>query len=300
MLTKPYSQIKMLLQKTMPRQSTTKNTLIICLQLVSLTIAIGMQNVHGADETKENRGQTLIRDLHERSMDTQIVTLQRMELRESGRTPRVRELYIFRRNHGKLPAASLVRFKAPADVANTGLLSIGDPTEGVDQWIYLPAHGRVRRIPTGRQGGRFAGSDFFYEDMRDRPVDLDRHHWKGEDKLNGQTVETVESTPLDPNTSTYDRRIYWIDTEKNIPMRIDFYRRGDTQPFKRFRVLETTVVDDLHVISDSIMEDLNSAHQTRLQTLRIERRYDLPEFLFTRQALEDPALDRPFQPSENP
>jgi len=252
-----------------------------------------------AEDEALARGKALMENLFEGSVESQLVTLQRMELTEPGRSPRVRELYVFRRSRGALPAASLVRFKSPPDVADTGLLSIGDRQEGVDQWIYLPAHGRVRRIPAGRQGGRFAGSDFFYEDMRDRPVELDEHRWRGGATLDGRPVEKVESRPLEASSSSYARRIYWIDPEKNLPVRIDFYRRGESDPFKRFRVLASKVVDDLRVISDSVMEDLESGHQTRLQSLLVERRYDLPDYLFSRRTLEDPALDRPFQPSDD-
>lgn len=244
----------------------------------------------------EERGKALMADLFARSRGTQLATLQRMELTESGRRPRVRELFLFRRNQGDLPAASLVRFRSPANVANTGLLSVGDRNEGVDQWVYLPAHGRVRRVPAGRQGGRFAGSDFFYEDMRDRPVDLDEHRWMGEEMKNGRKLEKVESRPKDPATSSYARRVYWIDPEKNLPFRIDFFRRSEPEPFKRYRVLETQTVEGLVIVRDSVMKDLESGHQTRMRVLCAEKRDDLPGSLFQRRTLEDPARDRPYHP----
>lgn len=255
--------------------------------------------IQASEDESLQRGRALMEAVFEQSTGMQLAALQRMELTEPGREPRVRELRIFRRSPGDSPAATLIRFTAPGDIAGTGLLSIGDSLAGVDQWVYLPAHGRVRRIPGGRQGGRFAGSDFFYEDLRDRPVSLDEHRWLGEEWLDGYRVERIESRPIDRASSSYSRRILWIDRERALPLRIDYYRTRDNQAFKRFKALAIERIGDFHVISDSLMKDLAGNHQTRLRQLCMEQRDDLPDYLFTHRALEDPSLDRLFRPCNN-
>lgn len=249
-----------------------------------------------ADSEQLERGRALMAAVFEQATGAQLAAFQRMELSEPGRESRVRELHVFRRGPGAGPAASLIRFTAPGNIAGTGLLSIGDSMSGIDQWVYLPAHGRVRRIPAGRQGGRFAGSDFAYEDLRDRPVDLDQHRWLGEDWLDGEQLQRVESRPIEAASSSYAKRVLWIDAQRALPMRIDFYRGRDSEPFKRFQVLATERVGDLLLISDSVMMDLASGHQTRLRQLCLEQRDELPDYLFSVRALEDPGLDRPFRP----
>ncbi|MCC5865468.1 MAG: outer membrane lipoprotein-sorting protein [Wenzhouxiangella sp.] len=248
------------------------------------------------DGEQPERGRALMAAVFEQATGVQLAAFQRMELIEPGRESRVRELYVFRRGPGAGSAATLIRFTAPGDIAGTGLLSIGDSLSGIDQWLYLPAHGRVRRIPAGRQGGRFAGSDFSYEDLRDRPVDLDQHRWLGEDWLDGERLERVESRPIEAASSSYAKRVLWIDAQRALPLRIDFYRGRDSEPFKRFQVLATERVGHLLLISDSLMLDLASGHQTRLRQLCLEQRDELPDYLFSVRALEDPGLDRPFRP----
>lgn len=280
-----------------PNHSNSARCRARCLQtLLACLLALCAGPALGDEEERLERGRLLMEAVFDQAAGAQLAIFLRMELIEPGRESRVRELQVFRRGPGAGPAATLIRFTAPGDIAGTGLLSTGDGLTGIDQWVYLPAHGRIRRIPAGRQGGRFAGSDFFYEDLRDRPVDLDQHRWLGEEWLDGEPVERVESRPIDAASSSYARRVSWIDPQRALPLRIDYYRGQDGNPFKRFEVLATERVGDLLLISDSRMLDLASGHQTRLRQLCMEQRDDLPDYLFSVRALEDPRLDRPFRP----
>lgn len=258
----------------------------------------------GAASARE-RGGALAQAVYSRAQGEPMAIHQRMELLEPGREPRVRELYAFRRSAdgaGQV-AASLIRFSAPADIADMGLLTIGEAAENREQWIYLPARSMTRRIPSGQQGSRFAGSDFFYEDLRDRASDLDEHIWQGTALLNGTDTEMITSVPRDPDSSVYAKRLVWIDPERALALRIDYYAPiGATgsapaeRPFKRYRVLAVAEIGGRPTVIESLMEDLESGHQTRL--VNLNTRYDdrIPDRLFTRRALEDPILERAFRP----
>ena len=67
-----------------------------------------------------------------------------------------------------------------------------------DQWIFLPAIKRARRISSSRKGGHFVGSDIFYEDLRDRKVAKDTHNIIGKEKVNG--LETIFIYKLEHNS----------------------------------------------------------------------------------------------------
>src|SRR5690606_2682534 len=58
---------------------------------------------------------------------------------------------------------SLIVFRAPKDVQNTALLTYNHVTGNDDQWIYLPALKRVKRIASANRSGPFMGSEFAYE-----------------------------------------------------------------------------------------------------------------------------------------
>lgn len=70
---------------------------------------------------------------------------------------------------------SLILIEAPADVRNTGFLSI-DYTSGKadEQWLYLPKVRRVARVPNSGKSDPFVGSDFTYSDLSlQNPADYD-------------------------------------------------------------------------------------------------------------------------------
>jgi hypothetical protein len=63
-------------------------------------------------------------------------------------------------------------FKSPADVKNTAFLTYDydDGAKDDDQWLYLPALKKVKRIPSTDKSSSFMGSDFSYFDMTDRDL----------------------------------------------------------------------------------------------------------------------------------
>ncbi len=81
-----------------------------------------------------------------------------MALVEKGHKPRVREMISFRQDLENGDTHSLIRFKKPVDIKDTGLLTLDyDQDKDSDQWIYLPAVKKSRRISSKRKGGRFVG-----------------------------------------------------------------------------------------------------------------------------------------------
>ena len=60
---------------------------------------------------------------------------------------------------------SALVFKTPRDISGTALLSHGNLVDDDDQWLYLPALKRVKRISSSNKTGQFVGSEFTYEDL---------------------------------------------------------------------------------------------------------------------------------------
>lgn len=250
----------------------------------------------GATESPSQRGQALAQQVYDRPDGDDAASQGTMVLSEAGREPRVRQLYSFRREGAGGEIANLIRFTAPADIDGTGLLTIDHADGSSDQWIYLPALKRDRRIPSARRGGRFVGSDLFYEDLQDRKVEEDRHRWLRKESLEGIETEVLESVPIDADSSVYGRWLSWIHPETLIPMRVDFFRSGEQTPFKRLRVYKVERIQGYWTVIDSVMKDLESGHQTRVVNEKTVYDRNLPERLFTNRALQDPSIDQRYRP----
>jgi hypothetical protein len=219
-----------------------------------------------------------------------------MTLTERGREPRLRRLVTYRLDKGAGSLATLIRFLEPGDVSGTGLLTV-DPAAGEsDQWLYLPALQRVRRISGDRKGGRFVGSDYYFEDLRDRKVAQDSHRITGQESVGGVRCEVLESVPVDAGNSVYRKRVSCIDPARLLPMRIDLFEKSLDAPSKRWTLNRAEKVQGYWTVMDSTMTDLETGHETRLAVERILYDRGLPDELFSTRFLEDETREARHRP----
>lgn len=121
---------------------------------------------------------------------------------------------------------TLIVFDKPRDIAGTAFLSYTKKVGPDDQWLYLPAFKRVKRISSNNKSGPFVGSEFAYEDMTSQEVEKYTYKFLREEELNGQKCFMIERYPVDKN-SGYTRQQGWIDQEHYRVQKIDFYDRKD-------------------------------------------------------------------------
>ena len=81
---------------------------------------------------------------------------------------RVRDICTFRKFIGE-DEYSVSFFTSPADIKDTAFLTLnhGETGREDDQWLFLPALSRTKRIPSSEKSAAFMGSDFNYSDMSD-------------------------------------------------------------------------------------------------------------------------------------
>lgn len=255
--------------------------------LLALVCAGGAQ----ADEAA-----ALAQRVYDRPNGRDLTTLGRMVLSEKGRAPRIREIVTYRLDKSGGETANLIRFVDPEDIAGTGLLSIDKADGSTDQWLYLPALDRVRRISSNRKGGRFVGSDLYFEDLQERKPSKDRQRLLGKQLENGILCDVLESVPLDADDSVYKKRISWIDPATAIPQRVDYFEQSDSTPSKRWLLRSKKRTQGYWTLTDSRMIDLENGHETRLVIDTALYDQKLPAKLFTAQALADESLESEYRP----
>lgn len=241
-------------------------------------------------------GLALARRVHERPDGRDVTSLVTMSLGQEGKPPRVRKMVVFRANGGQGEVSTLIRFTEPADIQGTGLLTLDAADGSTNQWIYLPAMQRVRRVDSNRQGGRFVNSDYYFEDLKDRKPAADVHRIVGREKVGNTACEVLESTPVQADNSVYLKRLSWIDPKSLLPLRMDFFERQVDRPSKRLTVSRLEPVQGYWTVLDSTLSDLESGHQTRLTVEKVVYDRRLPESLFTSRALAEERLDRDHRP----
>ena len=119
---------------------------------------------------------------------------------------------------------SLTTFNKPRDVKGTAFLSFSHPVAADEQWLYLPALKRVKRISSRNKSGPFMGSEFAFEDLSSFEIEKYTYKYLGEENYAGLDNFMVEQYPVDEN-SGYTRRIVWLDKEHYRAQKVDFYDR---------------------------------------------------------------------------
>ena len=117
-------------------------------------------------------------------------------------------------------------FDSPADVKGTAFLSFTHAIEPDDQWLYLPAIKRVKRIASANKSGPFMGSEFAFEDLSSQELEKYNYVYVGDEKLDGVGMYMIERRPRYKH-SGYTRQVVWLDKEYYRPFRIDYYDRRD-------------------------------------------------------------------------
>ncbi len=182
-----------------------------------------------AQDSAEIRGRAIAEEADLRDYgwgDTS--SIMRMVLRNRNGDESVREL---RRRALETEEAgagdkSVITFDAPRDVAGTSLLSHTKILDPDDQWIFLPALKRVKRISSANKSGPFVGSEFAFEDLVSQELDKYDYRFVGEEACGDLQCYVVERLPLYEN-SGYTKQIVWWDRDEYRVQRIDYYDRRD-------------------------------------------------------------------------
>jgi len=118
-------------------------------------------------------------------------------------------------------------FDEPADVKGTTMLTFSHKADDDDQWLYLPALKRVKRIASSNKSGAFMGSEFAFEDIGSQEVEKYTYKYLRDENYQGMPCFVMERYPVSKN-SGYKRQQVWIDQAEYRALKIDFYDRKDS------------------------------------------------------------------------
>ena len=198
---------------------------------------------------------------------------------------RSRKFTALRLKRGALES-NLIRFLEPADINGTGFLTIEKDGWETDQFLYLPALRRTRRIVSSQKSHSFVNSDFSYEDMERHPVDDYHYTLEPETEINGVPCYVLLSRPKDGVESQYDKVITHIVKETFIPLLTHFYD-SKGKMVKQYKVMKLEKVQNIWTEKVILMENLKKDHKTYISIDQIEYNGDIDATALTQQALEN-------------
>lgn len=118
-------------------------------------------------------------------------------------------------------------FDKPSDVKGTAFLSFSHAITPDEQWLYLPAIKRVKRINSKNKSGPFMGSEFAYEDISSQELDKYTYKYLRDEKVNDIDCFVIERYPA-YEYSGYTKQIVWVNKNEYRPEQIVFYDRKNS------------------------------------------------------------------------
>ncbi len=205
---------------------------------------------------------------------------------------RVRMLRGFGRDEGK-DKYSILFFLSPADVKDTGFLTYDydDPAKDDDQWLYLPALKKTKRIASQDKSGSFMGSDFSYADMTDRDLNSYDYTLQKEDEIDGVPVwqiEAIPNTKREIDETGYTKSILFVRKDNDMVVRSAHWLEKGGR-VKYFDVKKLEQIDGIWVATEMHMatkKGKETLHRTILKAHDVHFNQDLAPDLFTVRRLE--------------
>lgn len=237
----------------------TSRSILFGFTLMSASLLPALVNA----ETAEEKGLAIATEADKRDTGfTDFTANMVMELRNkqgdvSTRTIRIQTLEV--EGDGD---KSLSIFDEPADVKGTAFLTYSHAIKPDEQWLYLPALKRVKRINSKNKSGPFMGSEFAYEDLASQEIEKYTYKYIRDEKLNGVDCFVLERYPAYEH-SGYTRQLAWINKDRYVAEKVEFYDRKND-------LLKTLVNKDYHQYLDQYWRPhtmLMENHQTGKSTL---------------------------------
>jgi len=196
---------------------------------LGVTLALAAAPLLGDPPTPQQRGRAIAEEADRRHRGFVDSTANlRMMLRNRQGQSSQRELRIRALEVAGEGTKSLCIFDTPHDVKGTILLTHTHKNADDDQWLFLPALRRVRRIAAKNKSGSFMGSEYAYEDIAIQELEKYSYEWLRDETYDGNDCFVIERRPVDQANSGYSRQVVWIDTAEYRTWKVEYYdRKGD-------------------------------------------------------------------------
>jgi outer membrane lipoprotein-sorting protein len=214
-----------------------------------------------------------------------------MAMTDRGGTERVRETKSFRKYFGREKRV-VIFYLSPANIKDTAFLTYDYPEadRDDDQWLYLPAARKVRRISASDRGDYFLGTDFTYEDIRkETKVGIEDYSWKtlDEEMIDGHRCFLVEQIPVNEKTANelgYGKVQSWVDAEIWMVRQAKFWDVAGN-PLKTSQFKDIKPIQDIWTAHQLISENHKTGHKTVFTFKDVDYGRSVKDEIFTEDAL---------------
>jgi outer membrane lipoprotein-sorting protein len=202
-----------------------------------------------------------------------------------GRIRNTKWLWIDMDGKGGFSEKAMFFFLSPPDIKDTAFLSWNYEKydKDDDQWVYLPALRKIRRIASSSKRDSFFGTEFSYADLNTREIDEDTHTFLRKELFQDIECYVVESIPKDKKDA-YSKIVSWIDPERWIILKAEYYNRKGEH--LKTQLLKWELIHDIWTATNLVMENHLNGNKTIVTTKDVQYNTGLKEKLFYERTLK--------------
>jgi len=237
-------------------------------------------------------GDTVASNINKRDEGVSVSRLLTMEMTDKRGKNRVRETRGFRKYYGD-EKRTVIFYLSPKNIKDTAFLTYDypDADRDDDQWLYLPAMRKVRRISASDRGDYFLGTDFTFEDIKlETRVSLKDYTFKtlGESEVDGKHCIILESTPKSKKIAKelgYSRVEQCIDDEIWMARESKMWDvKG--KPLKTIHVHDIRQIDKLWTTHTMEVKNHKTGHNTKFTFSDVSYEKSVSDSLFSQKSIK--------------
>ena len=236
-------------------------------------------------------GETIVERVNTREVGRSVQRDLKMTLIDRRGKVRVRETVGYRKYYGE-EKRSVLFYESPTNIKGTAFLTYDypDPDREDDQWLYLPALRKTRRISASDRGDYFLGTDFTYEDIKlETRLGKEDYTWKtvGRDTVDGHEVYLLQGIPIDKETKEelgYGKVLSYIDPDIWISRKGEYWDERMNR-LKTIHVKKIQKVDGIWTAHRLEAINHKTGHKTIFEFSDVDYDKPVPDRIFTEQAL---------------
>jgi hypothetical protein len=265
-----------------------KKTITITFSIFTFLLLTPFHNVRADDPVARE----IMQKVEDRDQGDNMVADVEMILFDKRGNQRVRVIKAFNKEKGE-DRYAIGFFLQPADVKGTASLTYDydDPEKDDDQWLYMPALSKVKRIASTDRSSSYMGSDLNYSDLTEDDVEDYEYTLLKEDEVNGKKVWVIQAVPRSQDVSEetgYSKSISFIRQDNYVSVRAVRWVHKSTK-IKYFDVKQLKQIDGIWVAIETHVTTKKGKkidHKTVLKRKNVRFNQDLDDGLFTVRQLE--------------
>jgi len=187
----------------------------------------------------------------------------------------------------------LIYFLGPADVEDIGLLTFDHAGVELDddQWLFLPALKKTKRIATSDQSGKFVGTDFSFADLTERENEEYEYELLGTEDVRGKPAWKIRAVPneREMGRTGYTKSVIWVSQESFVVVRaVHWVREGGRMKYYDVPRLELVegIWSPLEIVMTTKAKDQTTEHRTILQVSELKYNQGYEQDMFSVRQLE--------------